>query len=333
MKSQRVKSVIGFFILLVTCNLLLVTLSGCTPTYPKADIEGSILKLCKKEYKLDVKVATAGKTIAIYMPLPDLLDFNFNITESAGKKINDVIIAASRVALSTDAKFDFFCIMTNDIRIPEMQMVAVRYIDDVKRGFLGDVSRNEYFKRMVIDFRLNPQSQKERAIKEVFEKMGLENKWQDAVMNDFFRAEPNGLGEIGYWNGRFYIKDIELSEFLAAQIAGRIRYAFKENKELENAYLVKSAKAVYSKSAGVPYFRFEALVERKLFGDIPDTDVAKVVFAEVIKIAANVMHDYNFSNFDHIEILNQSDGRVLKVSRDGLEKFKSNKVKLEEIVH
>jgi len=37
--------------------------------------------------------------------------------------------------LSTDAKFDFYCIIAHDVKMPEIQLIAVRYIDDIKRGF------------------------------------------------------------------------------------------------------------------------------------------------------------------------------------------------------
>ncbi|MDP2913422.1 MAG: hypothetical protein Q8N91_05380, partial [Candidatus Omnitrophota bacterium] len=156
----------------ILCSLLSVIcylyLSGCGPTYPKNKIKESIIRVCKNEYKIDVKVHTTGKTIAIYLPLPDLLDLTFAITKEAGEKINDVIMSVSRVALSTDAKFDFYCIIAHDIRIPEIQIIIIKSVDDVKRLLLNDVSRGEYANRMLIDMRLNPQAQKEHSIKEVF---------------------------------------------------------------------------------------------------------------------------------------------------------------------
>jgi len=69
-------------------------LTGCgTPIQREA--EESIIRVCKNEYKVDVKVRTVGKTIAIYLPLTDLLDFTFNLTKSAGEKIQGVMLVAS----------------------------------------------------------------------------------------------------------------------------------------------------------------------------------------------------------------------------------------------
>ena len=91
-------------VLFVSCLLYFVSLPGCSPTYPKEKFADSIVRLCKTEYKLDVKAATAGNTVVIYVPLQDLWDLTFSLTIRAGEEINDVILSVSRVALSTDAK-------------------------------------------------------------------------------------------------------------------------------------------------------------------------------------------------------------------------------------
>ena len=321
-----------FLISLLCASLVLVTLTGCGPTYPKEKFEESIVKVCKNEYKLDVKVEAIGKTVAIYVPLPDLMDFTFAITKSASEKINDVILTVSRVMLSTDAKFDFYCIIAHDVKIPEIQIVIIKTVDDVKRFLLNDISRGEYSKRMIVDVRLNPQAQKERAIKEVFQKMSLDRKWQEEVMNDFFRAGPSGLGEIGYWNGRFYIKDVTIPEFLAEQMANRVRIEFREKKDLADAYLIKSVKGLYNDKLAKPYFKLEVSAEPKSLKDANDSAAADKIFGETLAVAGHVVHVYRFDNFDYLEVVNQPDGKTLRVSRDDLEAFRKKKLSLEEVI-
>jgi len=320
-----------FYIVLLPFTFLLFTLPGCGPTYPKGKIEESILKLCKDEYKLDVKVETIGHTIAIYVPLPDLMDFTFAITKSASEKINDVILSVSRVTLSTDAEFNFYCIIAHDVKMPEIQIVIIKSVDDVKRFLLNDISRNEYSKRMIVDLRLNPQSQKERAIKEVFQKMNLDKKWQEEVMNDFFRTEPSSLGEIGYWNDRFYIKDVNLPEFLADQIANRIRIEFKDDKVLADAYSIKSSKAFYNSKSGRAYFRIEILAESKWSGEAAGSMSENKVFGKTLEVASYVVHAYRFDKFHYIEIENLSDNKILRVPRTALEEFRKKKVPIEDL--
>lgn len=312
--------------------LLVVCLAGCGPTYPKKQIKESIVKVCKKEYKLDVKVDTIGKTIVIYLPLPDLIDMTFAITKTASEKINDVILTVSRVALSTDAKYDFYCVIAHDVRIPEIQIVIIKSVDDVKRFMLNDISRDDYSKRMLIDIRLSPQAQKEKSIKQVFEKMNLDKKWQDQVMDEFFRSQPTGLGEIGYWDGRFYIKDITLTEFLAEQIASRIKMEFREDKKLSEEYVLKSSKGRYHSKTPKRFFRFEISADAKFFNNYDTGEVSKTVFLTALKVAGQALHAYKFTDFDYIEIVSTLNGQKIRVRPEQLEGFRKNKVKFEEIV-
>jgi len=310
----------------------LFALNGCGVTYPKESLKESIVRICKNEYKVDVKVATIGKTIVIYLPLENLMDFTFAVTKEAGEKINDVILSVARVALSTDAQFDFYCVIAHDVRIPEIQIVIIKSVEDVKRLLLNDISRGEYSKRVLIDLRLNPQSQKERSVKDVFRKMGLDDKWQEQVMNDFFRAEPTVLSDIGYWNKRFYIKDITLPEFLAEQMASRVRIEFREDKALVDGFNLKSAKGAYIPTQDGAIFRVEVLVEPKLVTSESKQEAAKKVLSVVVPIAAHVVHTYRFSDFSRVEIVNANDGSTVRISKEALEDFRTKKLKLEDLL-
>lgn len=309
----------------VLCTLI----TGCGPTYPEERFKESIKKVCKSEYKLDVKVETTGHTIAIYVPLENLIDFTFAITKSASEKINDVILSVSRVALSTDAKFDFYCIIAHDIRLPEIQIIIIKTVDDVKRFLLNDISRGEYSKRMLVDIRVSPQSEKERAIREVLSRKGVDKESQEKFLNDFFRSEPAGLGDIGYWNGRFYIKDITLAEFLAEQIANRIRIEFREDKRLTGIFSLSACKGFFNGKERL--FKLEILEEHKNTEGLDAEALSDRFFKAVLKVSADVIHGYRFDVFDNIEVLNQGDGRVVRVSRQELEDFRVNKISLEEI--
>ncbi|MFA4981596.1 MAG: hypothetical protein WC592_03905 [Candidatus Omnitrophota bacterium] len=329
MKTKRTCSLI----LLVTGYWLLVTfLNGCTPTYPKEKFKECILEVCKKEYKVDVKVGAAGKTVAIYLPLENLLDFTFAITKEASEHINDVLLSVSRVSLSTDADYDFYVIIAHDIRIPEIQIVIIKSVDDVKRFMLNDISRGEYGKRMLIDLRMNPQAQKERAVKEIFQKMNLDKKWQEDVMNDFFRAEPTALSDIGYWNNRFYVKDIAMTEFLAEQVASRIKIDFREDKKLSDAFSVKSSKGRYLDKNGKRYFQFDLSIGPGSPEALVDENYPGRILEEALKIAVNVLRGYFFEDYDYIEIVNQADKKMIRVSREDAERFRTKKIKFKDIL-
>ena len=322
------KRIVGFF--LAVC-LIGAWLAGCMPTYPKENLTESIVQVCKKEYDIDVKAEIVGKTVAIYLPLENLMDFTFALTKGASEKINDVILSVSRVVLSTDADVDFYCIIAHDVRIPEIQVIIIKSTNDVKRLLLNDISRGEYGKRLLIDIRLNPQSQKERSVQEVFRKMDLDPQWQEQVMNDFFRSEPAAMGDIGYWNGRFYMKDITLPEFLAEQMASRLKIEFKENKDLADNFLLKASKGAYKSKADEHYFQLEILAEPRWFEDLDDRPMTDKVLAAALRVAAYVVHAYRFEEFNYVEIDSMHDGRVLRVSKGMLEDFRRKKIAFEEI--
>ena len=303
-------------------------MSGCGPTYPKERIKESIVDLCKREYKIDVKATTVGKTIGIYIPLTDLIDFTFAITKNATDKINDVLLSVTRVSISTDAQFDFYCIIAHDVRIPEIQVVIIKSVDDVKRFFLQDISRGEYSKRMIIDMRLSPQAEKERGIKDILAKMKLDEKAQDEVMNDFFRTEPSELGEIGYWNNRFYLKDITPAEFLAEQIASRIRMEFREDKKLYKNLSIRSVKGEYRKAAGRKFFNFVVLAIAKEREKIEED----IILRRSLDISADVLHSYRFEDFDYADIMDRTTSRAVRASRDLLESYRLKRVRFEDIL-
>jgi hypothetical protein len=309
----------------------LVTLIGCTETYPKDKLKESIVNICKQEYKSDVLVETAGKTMVIYIPLSDLMDYTFALTKTASEKINNVIFSAARVALSTDAKIDFYCVIAHDVKIPELQIIIIKSVEDVRRLFANDISRGEYMKRMLIDLRWSPQAKKEQVVKEVFSKMSLDPKWQDQVMADFFRSDPTSLGDIGYWNNKFYIKDITLPEFLAEQITSRIRLEFREDKILKEQFLLKSAKGVYTSKKDKRLFVFEVFAEKSA-GSIASTiEDSDKMFETVLSIAAHVIHGYHLQDYDGVEVIDQKEGRSIEVGPEELEKFRTKKLKFNEI--
>lgn len=326
-----VKAAKEFFLLFIICCLVFAALTGCKATYPCDKVKECIVEMCKKEYDADVKVETVGKTMVIYLPLANLMDYSFALTKSASEKINDVIFSAARVALSTDADYDFYCVIAHDIKMPELQIVIIKNVDDVKRLFASDISRGEYMKRMLIDLRWSPQAKKEQVVKDIFNRMNLDPKWQDQVMSDFFKSEPTNIGDIGYWEGQFYIKDITLPEFLAEQIANRVKIDFREDKDLKNNFLLKAAKGSYVTKGGRRVFAFEVFAEKSAAGLGTTIEDSDKVLRAVLSVAGHVLHGYHFKDYDAVEVFDQRAGRSIEVTPEELEAFRTKKLKLNEI--
>lgn len=317
----------------VALSIILIA-TGCgEATYPKEKLQESVVRLCRDEFGMDIKAEIVGRTLAIYLPLMNLFDLTLNLSESAQKKIQDVLLGASRIVLSTDADIQFYCIITQDVRLPEIQLIIVKYIQDIKRAFHHDISRGEYFKRTIIDINENPQAKKEQAIMDVFSKMQLEKEWQDKVMNDFFRSPPSSMKGIGFWQGKFYVKDITLPEFLAQQMVSRVRLRFREQQSLTK-YMLKNVTGKYGKENNLEFFLIAIRVEDLLFMVDPvkrkamETEIFENIFMEM----ADMIYGYKFEDFDLIKILEEHYNEKLLASKEDIYLFKRGKLGMDAIL-
>ncbi|MFH1593388.1 MAG: hypothetical protein ABID09_01660 [Candidatus Omnitrophota bacterium] len=323
-------------ILLVSILALHITLfsAGCGEvTYPKETLRESIIELCKEEYDIEVDVNIIGETLAIFLPLPSLLDVSLGLSDHAQDKIQNVLLGASRVTLSTDARIKFYCVIAQDVRLPEIQMIIIKYVDDIKRAFYNDISRGEYFKRTIIDINENPQSKKEQAITGVFSKMQLDEDMREKVLDDFFRSPPSSMEGIGYWNGKFYIKDITIEEFLAQQMANRIKTEFREEESLKK-YVIKSITGKFMVEKGVKIFAVDFNEETFLFiyDPIEKTAIREEIFKNMFEEISDVIYAYKFENFNLIKAVEANTDTKLFVSREDLYLFKQRKLPIDTIL-
>lgn len=322
-------------LLLLSIILLVISFAmGCGEiTYPKETLRESVIELCKNEYNVDIDVNIVGRTLAIYLPLTNLFNVTLGLSESAQDKVQDVLLGASRAVLSTDADIRFYCVIAQDIRLPEIQLVVIKYTSDVKRVFFQDISRGEYFKRTLIDINENPQARKEKAIKDVFKKMKLEKEWQDKVLDDFFRSPPSSLEGTGYWNGKFYVKDITLEEFLAQQMASRIKIRFRKKEDLRK-YTLKAVTGKFTKDDELRLFLINFNAASLLFITDPreKKNSQEEVFANIFEVVSDVIYGYKFKRFDLAEIVEKSSDTKLLVPKKDVYLFKKKRLPIEGIL-
>jgi hypothetical protein len=162
MISRRIKS---YLII-----LLLVIIPACDkPTYSKERVKESITELCKNEYDLDVHVRITGSTLGVLIPIDGLIDPDLKLNKEAGGKIEDVALSIHRVTMSTDNPPKFYVLVARDTKSIGAEFVLAGYVYDVVRVRLFDISRGEYHRRILRDFKFNPGVVGEAKIKELFE--------------------------------------------------------------------------------------------------------------------------------------------------------------------
>ncbi len=312
-------------------------LSGCQPTFPKEHLQESITELCRKEYQIKVASKVVGNTIAVYMPAEHLFDAVFNIDPKASKKMNDVILGVSRVTLSTDAKLTFYVVIAQDPQMPEIEIVYIRYVDDVKRFLLGDLSRGEYAKRAVIMLKTPPQAQRERILKELFAKLSADDA--DEIIKSYLKTAQNvtGIGEISYWNGRFFMKEIGLSEFLASQIEERIKMDFRQDKDLTKWYELKAAEGKYLKRQKKGSFVVKVNLGNRVSPLYLDSGIEidaqkkrSSVLGTILGIAGDILWAYRYDDFVSVDI--SVLGQRYVVTKEQLWKIRKHALKAADLV-
>jgi hypothetical protein len=315
------KKILLFLILIIFIS------SGCKPTFPKTKISDSIIRLCRDEYNTEVRVKTVGKTLGVYMPVDNLLTSALQPSEGSFEKLGNVLQVISRVALSTDADLEFITLVARDTKIPGFELVLTRYVEDIKRFMVGDISRGEYIKRMLLETRIDP--------KVLLLDLTLKDKEEK-------KEQPE--------SEEFSIEEVHLSDFLAKQISRRIEEKFKEDKQLQRNFKVVAVSGefipkVTDLERGIFKFTLNIIKESEMGSPLPQwtgpppADIFSLVWRgtrnaltnlnkrrqkkfkndDILPISMetvrSVLRRYNLRDFGKIEILDTNTGKTLTVNK------------------
>ena len=331
MREKKIKNIFTVIASFTAVTGLLLMTPACVPTYPKEKLPEAVKEVCKEEYDMDVDVTVVGNTMGIYCPMKGLMDAGMGISEEAWDRISSLLLIASRVVLSTDAEVNFYCVITQDTRLPELQVVIIKYVKDVKLGMYRNISRSESFKRTLFSINLTPQAKKERSIEQIFDKLGVEDGTRQKVLNEFFRSPPTKLSDVGYWRKHFYLKDVTMEEFLAAQIANRVKIDFRSDKKLTQVFDYKVAESSFvasdDKRAFVLKFK---IAEQKT--DEEDPGLRQKKIREIVRIVNEVVRGYKFKDFDLLILEDQLENVRLRISGQDVYDFNEKKLGVKDIV-
>jgi len=310
--------------------LCVLSQAGCAPTYPKGMVNEAIVQLCREEYGVEVKVEITGGTIGVYIPIEGLFDPTLNISKEAAEKINNAILSVSRVTLSTDAPIEFYIVIAQDPMLPEIEVVLIRHVTDLKMLHYDQISRGEFQKRMVVAGKLTPQAQKEKVLRSVFRKLNISDA--DRLITEYLQtSEAVSIGDIGYWQDTFYIKEIHMGEFLALQIADRVKARFMSEEALKDDFKLNFIRGKYAEEGGKKFFRFD-FNAAPLAGEgkEADVDADARLYDMTLETAAEVFRGYKFRDFRNIEIVNTNNNRVLYATAEELEDFRKKRIEKKE---
>jgi len=279
-RSKRsLKSSIRLALLSCTLSCLLL-LSGCRPpevehTYREKDIPSAIQKICKEEYGLDVAVTRSDKTLWIYIPLSKILHSEFGndpdkiFDETMQEKSRNVLTATSRVLLSADKTPECFVMVVSDIENGLDYTITANCLD-IKKSYVGAIPWMEANRRFVIGLSTNPKA--------IGDRLGSHLKPYD----------------------------ISLVDFLAAQIAQRIRYRFQED-DLKKQFSLAGVSGKYSGDTFFISYSLKRPPAGKTKADPTE---------EMLRIAAYCLQTYDFKDFSFLEFADLDNARMRHYSRE-----------------
>jgi uncharacterized protein (DUF3820 family) len=147
MIARRFLRVLPVFV----CGLALCG-AGCKPTYTTGSVQQAISHICEKEYSVQVGVQTGDNTVDVFLPATNILKSDMTFSDHVLDKIEHVMLTATRVTLSSEMRYDFFVLTTRDLRTG-VEVTFVRYLKDIRRLITDDISRTDFFQRMLIEVR------------------------------------------------------------------------------------------------------------------------------------------------------------------------------------
>ena len=138
--------------------------------------------------------------------------------------------------------------------------------------------------------------------------------------------ELTELGDPTAWKSRdFYLEDAQLPDFIAYQVALRIRNALTQKKDqLEQPFLVENVEATYveDESMVVP----EGLPKRSIFeliftlkkqatGSTEEKKLSKPLLEVSLKELETICKNYKFSNFSGIRVSDSEKTEILNIDK------------------
>lgn len=142
---------------------ILLILPACRSvkvTYPQARLTQALEQICRSEYNLPVGAHRAGATLQVFTWAQGglLRSGQAEMTEESSKTLQNMLLAALRVALSTDAKLEFLQVQVADLKTGA-KVTLVRYVPDVKGSLYESLPEGEYLNRLVVE--IDPDANEE----------------------------------------------------------------------------------------------------------------------------------------------------------------------------
>lgn len=292
-KKEEGRGILYLLLSLSSIFFLASSLIGCGPkyTYPADTVPQSIETICKKENNIDVSARVVGRTAGALHYVDSLLDEKGQIPKEIHEKMGQIMQAVTRVALSTDLPVDFCVVVIRD-RQHLNELEVTRSLDDTRRASADAIGIEESINRTLFG----------------------QGKYQPGE-------------EV---KKTFVLKEVLLADFLAEQIAQRIRFGFAKEaapKDDEAAAAQQPfvlVDGLYNHTDTDKTFRFSVL---SLKAEEPHE-----LMIGVLRTVSEVLKGYKFADFTHIEVLDYLNRQKLAITKEVLDQYQQKKITEQEIL-
>ncbi len=313
-------------LLSVLSCILALGVCGCEPNFKKETLVDSLEQMSTREYGIQIKAALQGNTLAVYLPVSGLFNDLYMPSQQAILELNKVSFCASRICFSSDTKIDFFIVICQDPKDPGLQLVTIRYVEDVKKGSFWMMSRADSYNRMIIDVQRTPQAQTQQVVNYFFEKTKLDPELAEKFFKEHFLSKPiTSIDDIGFWDGAFYLKEITMGEFLAKQMKQRIQRHFL-GEDFKKKYDLVGLQSMYVVPPAHPQgasFSVELDASPRNLGQ---KDFTADILKPALEIIADVVGGYHFNDFQTVVVMDTWSKKRIEATREDLYKLFNKQV-------
>ncbi len=283
---------------------IVLFLPACKSTYKSETIKESVKMVAQRDYKLDVEVKEAGKTLGVRYAVNDLFGEIIAEDQAIWKKMDNLIQTLSRVSLSVDVPPKFLVLEVADAGNPGNKIIFTQCVLDIRKVYAEALSRNQYFDRIVIEFEINGQ------------RTPFDQEHLDLVSLMMMAVEAQSAPPAK--KTEFELADIRMTDFLAKVAASRTRRLFRENKKAKNLALLRNANARFEQdSDGESNFNMMLELASIPGEKLSEGELRKDVLPLVTDEIRRVFQSYHFTGFSQIIVLDTNSGAMTVAPRGG----------------
>lgn len=220
----------------VCLAFLAILINGCKPSYLERDISAAIREISLKEYGLAPEIKIAGQTINVWLPVKNLTSELTNNSSQVLENLGNVMLVISRVTISSEDNLKFFVLSAYDPEHPQLELGLTRYIRDIKRYILEDISRDEFLESLVISISFTAGDTS-------FELTTDIQDWNLEVTSLLSKLLDNTASNSANTEKTPAAKEVKMHDFIAKVAAKYIERVLTKNKAIGSLYTIANVNA------------------------------------------------------------------------------------------